>query len=363
VLVAVSLTFVTWPTDITIDGVSAGYRTVSRSFDTTNVHVRWPTVEITNVALADKVTRAFLIAVAVSDILFTGATQRTEIVMARCDRTFFFAVAVDRCETNICLVRKSKQAAGIVDTEESCCTLVVAVTIALFLLAGPTDSTVVWAPLVKRAISFIHSHTDVNLRIEAKACSYIIDARQAFLAFIVSVAVALSFNARATLGAVVFVPRLKWTCKFFLHAYIHIPPPVECGSHIVQTKQVAGTLFIAVTIALACFTRSADRTVVIVPFINRAGISSIDTYINKWVQLKRAPVVTPANEPTLALTVRIAIAFALAARTADQAEIIIAVFKGAVCRTGCNRRSSAVRCNPGRAQNWAPFGSVQFNGA
>lgn len=65
-LVTVSLTFITGSTDITKDGVSTGYRTVFRSFDTANVDVRWPTVEITNVALADEVASAFLIAVAVS---------------------------------------------------------------------------------------------------------------------------------------------------------------------------------------------------------------------------------------------------------------------------------------------------------
>jgi hypothetical protein len=73
-LVTVSLTFVTGATNITKDGVSAGYRTVFRSFDTANIHVRWPTVKITNVAFADEVTSAFLIAVAISCILFTGAT-------------------------------------------------------------------------------------------------------------------------------------------------------------------------------------------------------------------------------------------------------------------------------------------------
>jgi hypothetical protein len=74
-LVTVSLSFITGSADITEHGVSGRYRTVSRPFDTTNIHIRRPTVKVTNVALADEVSRTFLIAVAVSDILFTGAAQ------------------------------------------------------------------------------------------------------------------------------------------------------------------------------------------------------------------------------------------------------------------------------------------------
>jgi hypothetical protein len=75
-----------------------------------------------------------------------------------------------------------------------------------------------------------------------------------------------------------------------------------------------------------------------VPFINGAGISSIDTNIDKRVQFEPTPVVIPANEPIFALTVRITIAFPLAAGAADEAEVIITVFKGAVSRTGRNGR-------------------------
>jgi hypothetical protein len=207
----------------------------------------------------------------------------------------------------------------------------------LFLLTGSADYTVVCASFVKRTICFIQVHTDVNLRTEAKALPYVIDARQTFFAFIITVAVPLPVDARATLGAVIFVTRLKCTSKFLLHTHIDIPPPIECGSYIVQADQIASTFFVAVTVALACFTRSTKCTVVIVSFVNGAGIPSTETDIDKPVQFELEPVVIPANKTTLAVAVRITIPFSLAARTTDQAEVIVTVFKGAVSRTGCNR--------------------------
>jgi hypothetical protein len=152
---------------------------------------------------------AFVSIVAVSLAFFAGSAEPTVVKIPRFYRTIGGALKT----TDVNVVRPTIEVAKVTHADQVAVTLIVSVTIALTVVTGPAQGTVIVMALVYRTILccriiLIRIQTDIYSAGETKFQTGVVHAEQASCTVILAVAVPFLRFAGSTQGTIIEVSRI-----------------------------------------------------------------------------------------------------------------------------------------------------------
>jgi hypothetical protein len=126
------------------------------------------------------------------------------------------------------------------------------------------------------------------------------------------VAVPLAFSTRATKATIAKVPKVNWACGFpFNPANVHIRGPVVETPDVAHTDEVTLTFAVGITITRSFFTRTTDKTVIIVSLTQPTGfglrINAGETYVYLRAKTELATQVIHTKKAFFAFTVTVTV--------------------------------------------------------
>lgn len=291
-----------------------------------DIRGRTETIFITDIVDAEKALFAVGIGIAVPLFSSTGSTDLTIVVIANLLSAFFLG----KGQADIHIPIEAEIGALLVGTDQS--SLAFSIGIAIAFPFGTRAASRAELIRADRCRAGAGTDTDIGLRRKAYEVSDIGQAFKATGTVGIGPAVSLSIFARAAHHAVVWMAQRD---RAFREAYGNILVKSIVWTNISYTQEIAFAFIMGVAVSLSFCAVATNGAVIIASYFFRAVSSTLDpAYIYIFSPTVEFANITPAHQVVAAFFIRIAISQIFIARTAESTVIVMPLGNGTNCISG-----------------------------